>query len=850
MNPIRSTELSLRFAGTWSPAWLIVILPVVLVLGVILLRGQFPDVRRPRAIGLALLRLLLLAVVAVLAFRPDIVLTETLTWLGRVIVLVDNSASMGVVDPALPAGDALRLARVLDAKLEPREAHDRAESLLATADVLARFEPVSRDGDREDEAFWAKAEAAEQQVGQLLATAAAADLLPQIGPLFGGPAHAGRRAFAAAREALTSRAAEIRKQGDDRDAATLADGGPAAAALGAAVESVREENRIDLVKAVLAQLPGSLPDQRLDVIPLVESATTERFALAPGGTDLGGRLGGLVADPESDAAGAADRSPINAILLVSDGRDTTTAEAPSAAILTRLTERTAPVIACGVGGVAEPFDLAVLGVTAPPIAVAGTPLAVTVRLKTAVSPQAGDAGRATLTLDSVAATAPLASADLNAGSAALQTVVLSFTPAATESDQPPQRLAIDIKPVPGEVVPADNNRQEFTVAVRREPVRVLLLDAVPRWETRFAINTLKRLPFVELNSIVASTRPQGQVARGVQRGTWPADEPTLGLYTVVVLGRLPDDMLTAAERESLSRWVREGGGTIVELAPEGAGSVAVADWQLRLTTVGAAHPLTRRLPVPGLPEAAQPDAAAGETPLLVTLDPAGGPPVPLIAVARAGAGRRVTIASDALWRALNPRSLDAHTSLYAELISWAALTGPTRASAASASLPAAAAEATIEPDMLTTTDSESITATLPESAAEAADVDVIRAGEPVARVSSRRGTVVVPAQRPGTVQLRLAGTSILSRPIEVVADDPELRLLGRNEEWLATLASRSGGSVASLADLPRLARSIPPKSHVERQERVWRPWNSGWTVALLAGLLILEWVWRKWEGLV
>ena len=117
-------------------------------------------------------------------------------------------------------------------------------------------------------------------------------------------------------------------------------------------------------------------------------------------------------------------------------------------------------------------------------------------------------------------------------------------------------------------------------------------------------------------------------------------------------------------------------------------------------------------------------------------------------------------------------------------------------------------------------------------------------------MSSRRGTVVVPAQRPGTVQLRLAGTSILSRPIEVVADDPELRLLGRNEEWLATLASRSGGSVASLADLPRLARSIPPKSHVERQERVWRPWNSGWTVALLAGLLILEWVWRKWEGLV
>jgi hypothetical protein len=56
--------------------------------------------------------------------------------------------------------------------------------------------------------------------------------------------------------------------------------------------------------------------------------------------------------------------------------------------------------------------------------------------------------------------------------------------------------------------------------------------------------------------------------------------------------------------------------------------------------------------------------------------------------------------------------------------------------------------------------------------------------------------------------------------------------------------------VGSLADLPRFIRSVPPKSHVERRETVWRPWNSGWTIALLGGLLILEWIWRKWEGLV
>jgi hypothetical protein len=83
-----------------------------------------------------------------------------------------------------------------------------------------------------------------------------------------------------------------------------------------------------------------------------------------------------------------------------------------------------------------------------------------------------------------------------------------------------------------------------------------------------------------------------------------------------------------------------------------------------------------------------------------------------------------------------------------------------------------------------------------------------------------------------------------------VADDPERKLLSRNDEWLTALATQSGGRTAALVDLPRLVRSIPPRAHVERLERVWRPWNSGLTIALLAGLLILEWVWRKWEGLV
>jgi hypothetical protein len=832
MQPIRTTQLALRFASEVSPWWLLLLLPAVTLVAAALLRRQFPDVRPSRSLGLAALRLLVLALVAVLAFRPDVVLTETLTWLGRVVVLVDNSASMAVNDPALPAAEALLVARAIDAKLEPRTEHDRAEAILAAVEAIDRFEPVSRDAARESDRFWQQAEAAERTVADRLAEAGDAALAAAAAPLFTGRAHPGSKAFAETRRRLTQAALDLRRDRAVRDAELLDGGAAAGGALAAAVATIRGRPRIEIVREMVGRSPKSLPGQSLEIVPL--AAADDPFAIRDGGTDVGAGLSRIVADASAD--GPAARSPINAIVLVGDGRDTAFPGRPGADLLALLAERKVPVFVCGAGGAAEPADLAVLDVGVPPVAVADAPLKVAARVKTAVV----EPGPVRVRLRrGNPATSAVAESVVAAGPRPVEPVVMEYTP----GDPPArrgvrtERLAVEVEQAAGEVVPAVNNRRDVAVAMVPEKIRVLLLDAVPRWETRFAINTLRRLPFADLNAIVVSTRPEGKLLRDVRPGTWPADEATLSLCNVVILGTVGPDTLTPAERDSLDRWVKEQGGTLVLLAADGPVAVPPQEWRLRLTDVGRAHPLTRR--IDALPLEAgvfpPPKTPAG-TPLLVTLDPAGGPPVPLVSVARDGAGKRVTIASDELWRALNPGDLDAHTALYSEIVAWA-VTVPPAADAPQA-------------DLFVATDREPIPVVLPAAAAADATVEAVVDDAVVATVAARDRAAVLPPQKPGQLRLRIAGSGLLSATVEIVADDPERTFLARNDDWLAALATRTGGAVGTLADLPRFIRSVPPQSRVERRETVWRPWSSGWTIAALGGLLVLEWIWRKWEGLV
>ncbi|MEN9360734.1 MAG: hypothetical protein RL095_2269 [Verrucomicrobiota bacterium] len=82
----------------------------------------------------------------------------------------------------------------------------------------------------------------------------------------------------------------------------------------------------------------------------------------------------------------------------------------------------------------------------------------------------------------------------------------------------------------------DNNSSDFSVPVRREVIRVLIVETLPRWEYRFLRNALMRDPGVQLSTLLMHQK-------GMQSGggegyleRFPRTREELSQYDVVFLG--------------------------------------------------------------------------------------------------------------------------------------------------------------------------------------------------------------------------------------------------------------------------------------------------------------------------
>ena len=493
MNAQETTDLALRFTADLSPWWLLLLLPIVGLIVWRLYRSEWHAItgKRHRHILLAM-RLVLVLLVVLLAFRPDLIQRQVLTYPGRTLVVIDDSASMPAADTALPVAEALALSRTIDppATEEAAPLFAAAGQLKQARQRLMAFERFSRDADRSEDAYWDAAAEAQDQItayldraDELVEVAAAqanavpaelvnlrAGMQPLRGRLprfFRGEQAPGLAAFedyAAAANAARQRALTLQGMldeqalaaGDERIAERLA--------------SVRRSARAELIAQRLGLIE---PAPGVQAVSLMTGQPIDWPNAPPtiqaGQTDIVGRLMQLAQQPSD--------FPLEAIVLVSEGRDVVGRPTPPLEQL--LNRNRVPVMSAAVGGATEPPDLALLELLSPPIAVADQPMSVLARIRASMDRPITT--EATIVRDDGEV---VATEELTFEPQSEQAVVVRFNPAAEGLHRYTLRLAS----VDGEVLPEANNAGDFVVNVQPRKVAVLLLDYRPRWQTRFVLN--------------------------------------------------------------------------------------------------------------------------------------------------------------------------------------------------------------------------------------------------------------------------------------------------------------------------------------------------------------------------
>lgn len=153
-------------------------------------------------------------------------------------------------------------------------------------------------------------------------------------------------------------------------------------------------------------------------------------------------------------------------------------------------------------------------------------------------------------------------------------VVLLAPPSSGDQRTTERRFRVHVPPLPDETL-KDDNAVEFSVHVTPEKIRVLYVDAYPRWEYRYLKNLLLRADSnLELQCYLLSATPDflQESTKGLPAlsAVPTARKELLERYDVIILGDVnpyaisPDPSRCEEFMASLREFVERGGGLILQ----------------------------------------------------------------------------------------------------------------------------------------------------------------------------------------------------------------------------------------------------------------------------------------------
>jgi PA14 domain len=434
-----------------------------------------------------------------------------------------------------------------------------------------------------------------------------------------------------------------------------------------------------------------------------------------------------------------------------------------------------------------------------------------------------------------------------------------------------------------------NNAAEFPVAVSEDPIRALLVDATPRWESRYLTAMLERDKRVQL-----TRRYRSIIIDDPGLALLPRTQAEWNSYDMVVLGDLDAAEMPPDQQQRAAEFVARRGGFLAGVAgPRGLpgafnlgalanllpvkptpGADAGPDpVRLALTPDGVNHPVTQVLDDnelnqkmwPLLPPfqwiAGNVATKPGATVLVSAQNRAH---TPVVAIQRFGAGRVLWMGGEESWRWRDHLGERVHQTFWLQVMRWG-LAGRLRGH--DPRLQAGLDHYLMDP-------------------AETAELKVRAApleGPPVADAPEAK---VENLDAPGTVSSTLAMTALPGAPgiwraaisglaegrwrITVTHPDPRLRGLSEVRDLtvrarpgaeeldlsgdpaaLERIAAAGGGRSVRLDEAAVMAREIAGKlePHRETRQITLRLWNHVGTMLAVMGALCLEWALRKRFGL-
>jgi hypothetical protein len=130
-----------------------------------------------------------------------------------------------------------------------------------------------------------------------------------------------------------------------------------------------------------------------------------------------------------------------------------------------------------------------------------------------------------------------------------------------------QTFVLEVEPRPRELQ-TDNNRIEREITVRKQKLKVLLVENEPRYEFRYLKSFLERDESIDLQVVLLSSDPEYSEQDRYALPTFPAAKEDLYSYDVVLFGDADTSFLSQSQMQSLVSFVTEKGGGILFIAGE------------------------------------------------------------------------------------------------------------------------------------------------------------------------------------------------------------------------------------------------------------------------------------------